>query len=353
MAVAMAMHGAEGRALTVERDRLLNEARLAGMGRADAPTLEAVDRRRTQLWTMAGLTIVGIFGILVLGRISEVSGWAASSRLQALLLSLSVGVLVYVADRERRLRVVTRLLVDERALTTALVQRLGEVRTLLGVAKALNSSLGLDVILSRIVDAATGMLYAERGSVLLTDGEVLRVVAASGPDGNVGEELAYSGTPAGQAARTWELVSTSGDERNPPAIYAPILHASQLLGVLAVVGHRSRPFTDYDNRAALLFAEQAAFAIAATHKAEASKWEEAERVESSSRRVEVMAGAVSDLRDPVSSMVAATKMLRRERLGDSERVELASVIDRQVERLARAVDEILSATVPAERVRSN
>jgi K+-sensing histidine kinase KdpD len=344
MAVALAAGVGDERPLTVGRDRLLREARVAGLGKVDAPTLEAVDRRRTQLLTIAGLAIIGVGGILIMSRVSEAAGWAASSRLQGLLLSLSVGILVYVADRERRLRVVTRLLVDERALTTALVQRLGEVRTLLGVAKALNSSLGLDVILSRIVDAATGMLFAEKGSVMLTDGEVLRIVAASGADGAIGEELAFNATPAGHAARTWELVSIPGDDAHPPAIYVPILHASQLLGVLAVVGHRSRPFNDYDTRAALLFAEQAAFAIAATHKAEASKWEEAERAQSSGRREEVMAGAVSDLRDPLSSMIAATKMLRRQRLTDTERNELASVIDRQIEKLAKSIEEIMVVT---------
>ena len=113
--------------------------------------------------------------------------------------------------------------------------------------------------------------------------------------------------------------------------------------MLAVVGHRSRPFSDYDTRAALLFAEQAAFAIAATHRAEASKWEEAERAELSSKRGAVVAGAASGLRDPISSLMAATKMLQRERLVDSERMELASLISRQTDRLGRAVEEILAA----------
>ena len=334
---------AEGATLTVERDRLLTEARIAGLGDVEAPTLESVERRRTQLLAIGFLTVLGVGAILALSRLQETGDWAAHGGLQVLLVTLVVGMLVYVADRERRLRVVTRLLVDERALTTALVQRLGEVRTLLGVAKALNSSLGLDVVLSRIVDAATGMLFGERGEILLTDGEVLRVVATSGPDGHLGAELSYNDTPAGQAARTWELVSTPGDADRPPAIYAPILHASQLLGVLAVVGHRSRPFSDYDTRAALLFAEQAAFAIAATHRAEASKWEEAERAELSTKRGALVAGAAAELRDPISSLVAASKMLHRERLAENERLELASLISRQAERLGRAVEEILAA----------
>ena len=335
---------AEGTTLTVERDRLLNEARVVGLGKVETPTLEAVDRRRTQLWALGFLTLLGVAAIMALARFQGAAWWAANRHLQVLLMTLVVGMFVYVADRERRLRVVTRLLVDERALTTALVQRLGEVRTLLGVAKALNSSLGLDVVLSRIVDAATGMLDAERGEVLLTDGEILRVVAASGPDGRMGEEVAFSASPAGHCARTWELVTVPGDETRPPAIYAPILHASQLLGVLAIVGHRSRPFSDYDTRAALLFAEQAAFAIAATHKAEASRWEEAERVEQTSNRGELLAGAVSDLRDPLASMVTATKMLKRERLADNERIELADLLTRQTMKLAKSVEEILSAS---------
>ena len=336
----------ETRALTVERDTLLAQARVVGLGRLETPTLEAVERRRIQLWSLAILTLMGVSAILLLGRTqtAETLDWSGNTQLQGLLVALVVGMAAYVADRERRLRVLTRLLVDERALTSALVQRLAEVRTLLGVAKAMNSSLGLDVILSRIVDAATTMLYAAAGEVLLTDGEVLRVVAATGSSATVGEDRPHASTPAGHAARTWELVSIPGTDDAPPALYVPILHASQLLGVLAIVGHRSRPFSDYDTRAALLFAEQAAFAIAATHKAEASRWEEAERVELTSHRGELLAGAVSDLRDPLSSMVAATKMLKRGKLADSERLELADLIGRQTGKLAKSIEEILSAT---------
>jgi two-component system, OmpR family, sensor histidine kinase KdpD len=333
-------------ALSVERDLLLAQARIVGLGKLDTPTLEAVERRRIQLWTLAILTLMGVSAILLLGRVeqSEALDWSSNSQLQALLVALVVGMAVYVGDRERRLQVLTRLLVDERALTAALVQRLGEVRTLLGVAKAMNSSLGLDVILSRIIDAATTMLYADHGEILLTDGDVLRVVAASGKESTIGEDRPYGTSPAGHAARTWELVSVRSTEDTPPAIYVPILHASQLLGVLAVTGHRARPFSDYDTRAALLFAEQAAFAIAATHKAEASRWEEAERVEQTSNRGELLAGAVSDLRDPLASMVAATKMLKRDRLPDNERIELADVLTRQTMKLAKSLEEILSAS---------
>src|SRR3954447_16828698 len=103
MAVALAAGVADGK-VAVGRDRLLREARVAGLGKVDTPTLEAVDRRRTQLWTIAGFSVIGVSGLLSLSRISEVHGWAASSRLQGLLLSLSGGILVYVADRERRLR---------------------------------------------------------------------------------------------------------------------------------------------------------------------------------------------------------------------------------------------------------
>lgn len=333
------------RPLTVERDNLLVQARIVGLGKLDTPTLEAVERRRIQLWALAILTLMGVSAILLLGHAEEAAtrDWVSNQGVQGLLIALVVGMAFYVADRERRLRVLTRMLVDERALTAALVQRLAEVRTLLGVAKAMNSNLGLDVILSRIVDAATTMLYADHGEVLLTDGEVLRVVAASGPDTPLGEDRAFGSSPAGHAARTWEMVTVSGTDDTPPALYVPILHASQLLGVLAITGHRARPFSDYDTRAAMLFAEQAAFAIAATHKAEASRWQEAERVELTSHRGELIFSAVSDLRDPLASMIAATKMLKRDRLADNERLELADVLGRQTGKLTKALEEILAA----------
>jgi K+-sensing histidine kinase KdpD len=168
-------------------------------------------------------------------------------------------------------------------------------------------------------------------------------VATSGAGGEVGAELTFNETPAGHAARTWELVATPGTDERPPAIYAPILHASQLLGVLTVIGHRSRPFSDYDLRAAMLFAEQAAFAIAATHRAEAAKWEESERAELTSKRGALVAGASSELRDPLASLAAATKMLQRDKVAESERIELASLISRQTDRLGRAVEELLAA----------
>lgn len=328
----------------VERDRLLLEARIVGLGKTDTPTLEAVERRRIQLWTLAVATLMGVAAILLLGRTYRGSAldWSKSAGLQGLLVALVVGMAAYVADRERHLQVLTRLLVDERALTAALVQRLAEVRTLLGVAKAMNSNLGLDVILARIVDAATTMLYGEHGEILLTDGEVLRVVATWGDTaGEVDTDRPHESTPAGHAARTWELVAVAGDAEHAPELHVPILHASQILGVLSIAGHRCRPFSDYDRRAVLLFAEQAAFAIAAIHRAEASKWQEAERVELTTQRGHVVTGAVSDLRDPLSSLIAATKMLKRERLGDSERLELAEVISRQTAKLTRTLEEIL------------
>ncbi len=335
----------EPRALAAGRERLLVEARIVGLGRLETPTLEAVERRRIQLWALAILTLAAVAAVLVVGRMQPLSSstsWSTEAPLQALLVALVVGMAVYVADRERRLRVLTRLLVDERALTAALVQRLSEVRTLLGVAKAMNSSLGLDLILSRIVDAATTMLYAEHGEVLLTDGEKFRVVASSGDGATVGDDRPFGTTPEGHAARTWELVTLAGTEQTPPAIYVPILHASQLLGVLAITGHRARPFSDYDTRAAMLFAEQAAFAIAATHKAESSKWQEQERLELTSQRGVLLASAASELRDPLASVVAATKLLKRDRLTDNERLELAEVLSRQTSRLSRSLEKILS-----------
>lgn len=327
-------------------DRVLREAKVVGLGHRAVPTLEAVERRRVQVWALGMLTVVGVSAILLLGAIQapSLAPWTANGSVQLLLVALVAGIAVYIVDRERRLRLLTRLLIDERALTGALVQRLSEVRTLLGVAKAMNSEAGLGVVLARITEAAATMLSADSGEVLITDGAVLRVVAASnGSNATLGDDHPL-GADSGvaHAARMRELVSIPGTATEGPALHVPILHGSQLLGILGVTGGRERVFGDYDTRLALMFAEQAAFAIAATHKAEAAKWAEAERVEVTSQRGQLVAGAVSDLRDPLSSMIAATKMLKKDRLADSQRLELAEVLTRQTIRLAKSLEGILA-----------
>jgi len=292
------------------------------------------------VWALGAIALAGVAAILVLthGRADLA---LAEGQVQALLVALAAGVAIYVVDRERRLRVLTRLLIEERSVTEALSERLDEARILLGVARALNSRLPLDAILDRLVSAAAELTHAERAELLLTadapvETPTFRVVAATPAATPVGTDVPYDVVPAAaHAARTWDPVAVPGT-----GVHVPVLHANQLLGVLNVTGRAG----DYEQRVAMVFAEQAAFAIAAVHGAEAARWEEAERSAAAGDRASRMLGAATDLKDPLASLVAAARMLQRPKVTDDERLELARVVTRQSHRMAKVLEDVL--TVP-------
>ena len=327
--------------MTIERDRLAAEARLAGL-RQDTPTLAAVDRRRLQIIGFAVVTLLGIAAAASI-RPDETMLPVSLTPMRPLLGALAVGVVVYVADRERRLRRLTRMLVDERALSAALMLRLDEVRAMLDVAKAMNSTAALDTILSTVVRASTSIVGGQGGMLLFLDGEALHVVASAGTAPLPGTVLDLAGTPSAHVALTWEMVITGSSDGKPASMYLPVRHGPELLGVLVLDAHPARPFGDYDIRAGELFAEQAACAIAQTHRANAAKWQQEERRSADDRRQQVAGSAVSELRNPIASMVAATKMLQRPKITDAERMDLAGVIDRQAAKLSRTVEDLLNA----------
>ena len=319
----------------------MEEARHAGL-RSDTPTLAAVDRRRMQILAFATITLAGIAASALI-RPPEMPLPVSIDPLRPLLLALAVGVVIYVADRERRLRRLTRMLVDERALSAALMIRLDEVRTMLDVAKAMNSSAALDTILGAIARASTSVVSGQSGMVLLLDGGSLHVVASAGAAPQPGTVFALEGTPAAQVALTWEMVVVPASDTLPQSVYVPVRHGPELLGMLVVSANPSKQFGDYDLRAAELFAEQAACAIAQTHRAQAARWQQAERQTQDEARTKTVGTAAANLRNPIASLVAATKMLQRPKLVDTERLELANVVERQTDRLSKAVEEILAA----------
>ena len=99
------------------------------------------------------------------------------------LVSLSVAFCVYAIEKELLLRRLTRHLVSERVLVTALENRLEELATLLDAGRAMNAVLDLPEVLRRILDNALDLLSASDGSVFLVDepgvllGEVMEIAA--------------------------------------------------------------------------------------------------------------------------------------------------------------------------------
>ncbi len=123
---------ARGEALEPE-DFADEAARAAGVTRRGDLTLSDIDRRRSQLWTVSLFVVTAIavaVALLWLGadllpeplRLQNQAEWI----LVVLVLGLALAFLVYVFEKERSLRHLTDLLVEERVAKAALSTRLEE-----------------------------------------------------------------------------------------------------------------------------------------------------------------------------------------------------------------------------------
>ncbi len=344
-------------AVQLDSLELTTEARLVGLRTLDPPTLEDVERRRLQLWLLSMVIVLGVTGVMMLAstwpqvadRFGVDANWLTVTRLRMLMGALTAGFAVYTVEKELHLRKLTRLLIEERVVSTALSNRLVEVSALLEAGKAINAVLDLDAVLDIILRSARTLLDAASGSVMLTSGpERLAVVCSHGNDAARGREVAFSDGIAGRVARSWEPLLVSGHVtgREFPvqsAMSVPLLHRGDLLGVLNLNGAPGRAFTEYDLRALSLFAEQAAAAIANARLYQVERERVAELVEGELRKSRFLAAVSHDLRTPLTSLIGCTKMLQRKGLAEETRLELAEMVDRQSHRLNRMIDDLLTA----------
>jgi signal transduction histidine kinase len=340
------------------RPELTSAARLVGLKDFHSPTLEAVERRRWQLWLVSIVALLGASALLtiasvwpdLLDAIGIEQGRLSTDTFRVLMLILTVVFAGYTAEKETNLRRLTRMLIDERVLTAALSNRLSEVSALLEAGKAMNSVLELEAVLDIILNSATSLLEAEGGSIMLADDGVttLRSVCVRGNEFAVGAVAHLDEGIAGRVARSWEPTLVTGQlsgrkKSVDTAMCVPLIHRSELLGVLNINGSVGRRFTEYDLRALALFAEQAASAIANARLYEIERLHVAELVEGELRKTEFLAAVSHDLRTPLTSLIGCTKMLQRQGLSETHRVELAAMVDRQALRLNRMIEDLLTA----------
>jgi diguanylate cyclase (GGDEF)-like protein/PAS domain S-box-containing protein len=254
------------------------EAQIVGIKDFSTPTLEAVDRRRSQLWTMtfAGLVCLAVAVAILSSRRAHHLGFANGTGFRIGTVLLVVGLGFYVVEKERHLRHLARLLTDERVLGAALSNRLKELAVLYEAGKAMNSVLAVDEVLQIILSSAFELLEAASGSIILTDEDgALHLVAQAGSsaatpfddNGGIARRVVDEGEPL--------LVkgTVSDDDRSDAetALSVPLLHRDQVLGVLSLIGTQDHVYSEYDLRAVSLFAEHAAISVANARLYEAEK----------------------------------------------------------------------------------
>ena len=253
------------------RARLADEARIVGIRGFTPPTLEAVDRRRSQLWIIAFVLLVCMASTLALltTDTSRRLGFAGRLPFRVGTIVLVVALAGYVMEKERHLRRLSRLLIDERVLGSALSNRLKELAMLYEAGKAMNSVLVLDEVLRVILSSAFELLGAASGSIMLVqDADTLSVVCTVGNDAAVGGQARIGHGIAGRVAAERQPLliegSVSKDRARPvdSAVCVPLVHRDELLGVLSINGTAERSYTQHDLRAVSMFAEHAAMAVA-------------------------------------------------------------------------------------------
>lgn len=257
--------------------QLKQEAHIVGLKGFSTPTLEAVDRRRSQLWTIAFAGLVSLsvaVSILTSGGAHHL-GFANRTGFRIGTVLLVTGLAVYVVEKERHLRRLAALLVEERVLAAGLSNRLKELALLYEAGKAMNSVLVVDEVLELILSSAFELLQASSGSILLVDdaGDLREVCRAGTEEFTLGltEGMARRVVADREPLLAQGKVIEKGSVETQSTVCVPLVHRGQTLGALSLSGKADHTYSEHDLRAVSLFAEHAAVAVANARLYEAER----------------------------------------------------------------------------------
>jgi diguanylate cyclase (GGDEF)-like protein len=182
---------------------------------------------------------------------------------------------LWASATQLRLQQLNRRFAAESGRAQWLDERLRVVSRLHDAGRAVNSVHELDHVLGTILRGVVDMLGAETGSVMLSENDELRGVAAVGNERALGARLAFGQGIAGRVALARNALLINGEasdgafpglrpRRTPveSAISVPMIERDQLIGVLNVGAPATHVFNHRDLEAARAFAEYAAAAIA-------------------------------------------------------------------------------------------
>lgn len=213
-----------------------------------------------------------------------------------------LGYSIDKALRESRLQKERDLLVDQLMESNAQLQRRAqELNVLYGVGKSVSSSLDLEEVLQKVVEAAVYVVGAEEGSLMLLDEErgELYIRASKGLDSKAKTmRKRVTDSLAGKVLQTKRPIAIGSDsewKREHTAllvkslIYVPLILQNKPIGVLGVTNQvKETTFDSNDTRALSALAGYATIAI-----------NNANMYDAMSRERNVLGEVVEQIDDPV------------------------------------------------------
>ena len=335
------------------------EARVAGLRRYTAPSLEAVDSRRNQLWVVTFVVMAGLASGLVLLSTTEpllahADGLISAFHLRLGLVGVTVAFGLYALEKEVHLRRLTRLLIDERVLSSAFSNRLDELRHLSDAELAVNTHLQLEPVVDVVLASAIELLGGVSGAVYLRDREgEMRLIQAKGLEGPGRGSRAVAGDGlVGAVMAAGEAVLGESDDHVGPSAVAGVVMASpirsdrslddgELVGVLLVRKGPDGLFSEYDVRVLNRFAAHAAPALAHAALYEGEQRHVAELLERNRLTSSLVAMVSHELKAPLAAIIGAVRTLQRKDLPPDHVATFLEMIETQGERLSRLVEDVL------------
>ncbi len=213
--------------------------------------------------------------------------------------------------------------------TAPLEQKVAILRRLTEISAVLNSTLELEPLLGKIMDAAAEITNAEAASVLLWDEtrrELYFAATNTGPytANLIGQVVPLAGSIAGTALSENRIVQVDDAASDPrhfsgvdeaaefqtrTLLAGPMMSKDRLIGVLEVVNKRELPWTQDDHYSLSILSAQAAVAIEAAQLVTALQKANAELNELDKLKNDFIAIASHELRTPLGVILGYASFL--------------------------------------------
>src|SRR5437667_7662374 len=237
--------------------------------------------------------------------------------------------------------------------------------TFLGeIARSITSSLDLDTVLRRVVEGAQALTGSDSAAIFLPDAESgamasrhsvgpwwhgferLRITPGRGLGGSamISRRPVRTDDYASDARVPLDFHVNSQETGTVALMVVPVLVGSEVAGLLYIGNRAPRSFTDEDETICVRLAEQTAVAI---QNARLFGQQEAARAEAEAAnrtKDEFLAMLGHELRNPLGAISSAAHVLSRTAGSNNASARASDVIGRQVQHLARIVDDLLDVS---------